>query len=70
MIATDCLLTRAEVEARTKLSRTSIYRKMREGSFPEPLQIGTRAVRWRESEIDQFIASRPRATGDGPRAAA
>ena len=60
---TDRLLTRGEVEARTALSRTSIYRKMREGSFPEPLKIGARAVRWRESEIEEFIASRPRATG-------
>ena len=60
---TDRLLTRQEVEARTALSRTSIYRKMREGSFPEPLQIGARAVRWRASEIEEFIASRPRATG-------
>ena len=65
----DRLLTRQEVEARTALSRTTIYRKMREGSFPEPLQIGARAVRWPESEIQSWIASRPRATGEGARAA-
>ena len=64
----DCLLTRAEVEARTKLSRSTLYCKMREGTFPVPLLIGARAVRWRES--DDFIADRPRATGDGPRAEA
>ena len=65
---TDRLLTRQQVQARTALSRTSIYRKMREGSFPEPLQIGARAVRWPESEIETWIADRPRATGDGARA--
>ena len=66
----DRLLTRQQVQARTALSRTSIYRKMREGSFPEPLQIGARAVRWPESEIEAWIANRPRATGEGARAAA
>ena len=39
------LLTRQEVETHTALSRTSIYRKVREGTFPTPLQIGARAVR-------------------------
>ena len=67
---TDRLLRREEVEARTGLATTTIYRKMREGSFPAPLKIGARAVRWPASEIEEFLASRPRATGDGPRAAA
>ena len=62
----DRLLTRAEVESITTLSRSSLYRKMRAGSFPEPIRIGDRAVRWRESEIREFIASRPRATGEKP----
>lgn len=62
----DRLMTRSEVEARTALSRTSIYRKMREGTFPTPLKIGERAVRWPESEIEAWLASRPRATGERP----
>ena len=66
----DRLMTRQQVQARTALSRTSIYRKMREGTFPAPLQIGARAVRWPESEIEAWIADRPRAFGEGPRAAA
>lgn len=66
---TERLLTRAEVEARTKLSRSTLYRKMREGTFPVPLQIGARAVRWPEAEVSAWIAGRPRATGDGARAA-
>ena len=57
------LLTREEVEARTRLSRSAIYRKMRDGSFPVPLKIGARAVRWQDAEIEDFIATRPRATG-------
>ena len=48
----DRLLRLSEVRTRTALGRSTIYRKMREGSFPEPLKIGARAVRWRESEIE------------------
>ena len=62
----DRLLRLSEVAARTGLGRTTIYRKMREGSFPEPLRIGARAVRWPESEIEAWVAARPRATGDTP----
>ena len=64
MADNDRLLHRAEVEERTGLARTTIYRKMREGSFPEPIQVGARAVRWPASEIDAWLASRPRATGE------
>lgn len=66
----DRLLTRAEVEAHVGLSCSAIYRLMRQDAFPVPIQIGPRAVRWKSSEIAAFIESRPRATGDGPRAAA
>ena len=62
----DRLLRLSEVQARTALSSTTIYRKMREGSFPEPLKIGARAVRWPESEVEAWLAARPRATGDTP----
>ncbi len=41
----DRLLRLSEVQTRTALGRTTIYRKMREGSFPQPLKIGARAVR-------------------------
>ena len=61
---TDRLLRLGEVQIRTALGRSTIYRKIRDGSFPEPLKIGDRAVRWRESEIEAWLAARPRATGD------
>ena len=65
----DRLLRRTEVEVRTGLSRTSIYRLMREGRFPEPLKIGSKAVRWPESEIADWLAARPRAKGETEQAA-
>lgn len=64
----DRLLRRPEVERRTGLSRTSLYRLMRDGVFPEPIRVGPRAVRWPESEIAAWLAARPRATGEAPAA--
>ena len=55
----DRLIRLHEVKLRTGLGRSSIYRKMADGSFPQPLNIGERAVAWRESDIEQWIASRP-----------
>ena len=60
----DVLLTRREVERRTGLSRSTIYRKMSDGSFPVPLKVSARAVRWRESEIRAYVDSRPRSYGE------
>lgn len=57
---TDSLLTRPEVEGRCGISKTTIYRLMRSGAFPEPIPVGARAVRWLESEIDQWISTRPK----------
>ena len=57
------LLTRTEVEARCRIGRSTIYRLMRAGQFPTPIRIGPRAVRWPTSEIDTWLAERPRATG-------
>ena len=60
----DVLLTRPEVERRTGLSRSTIYRKMRDGTFPVPLKVSDRAVRWRESDIRAYVDSRPRSYGE------
>lgn len=59
------LLRRREVEQITCLGTSTIYRLMREGRFPEPIKIGPKAVRWKPDEIDTYLESRPRATGDG-----
>ena len=61
----DRLLTRAQVERRTGLGRTAIYRMMRAGEFPEPYKVGRTAVRWSEREIEAWVAALPRSHGDG-----
>ncbi|MDE0138702.1 MAG: AlpA family phage regulatory protein [bacterium] len=47
-----------EVLEITGLSRTTIWRRERDGSFPPPIRIGgerTRAVGWREQDICDWI---------------
>ncbi len=53
------ILRRPEVEARVGLSRSSIYAFMAAGTFPQPIRIGARAVAWRLSDIEDWLASRP-----------
>lgn len=52
------LLRRPDVEARTGLSRSTLYAWMAEGKFPKPVALGARLVAWRESEIDAWLAAR------------
>ncbi|MCY4239066.1 MAG: AlpA family phage regulatory protein [Rhodospirillaceae bacterium] len=58
--ANDRLLDREEVSARTGLPRSTIYRLMSEGNFPLNIRVGARAVRWSETELEAWLASRPR----------
>ncbi|MDE0101725.1 MAG: AlpA family phage regulatory protein [Bryobacterales bacterium] len=61
----DQLLTRPEVEALVRLRRSALYRLLRDpaSGFLLPLRIGQKAVRWRASEIREWIDAQPRATG-------
>ena len=43
------------VQARTGLSRSSIYMRVANRSFPQPIRLGARAIGWIESEVDQWI---------------
>ena len=47
----DRLLNKWAVERETSLDITTIYRKMKVGTFPQPVRIGKRRVAWRESDI-------------------
>mgnify|MGYP006271737479 CR=1 FL=1 len=52
------LLRRPEVEARTGLSRSTIYQWMKDGEFPQPVKLGARLVAWRESDVLDWLNSR------------
>ena len=47
-----------EVQRRVPYSRSTIYLKVSRGEFPQPLNLGARAVGWLESDIEQSIAQR------------
>ena len=46
------------VRARTGLSRSTIYLRISEGTFPKPVSLGARAVGWPESEIEAWVTQR------------
>jgi prophage regulatory protein len=46
------------VRARTGLSRSTIYLRISDGSFPLPVSLGARAVGWLESDIEEWITRR------------
>jgi len=62
------LIRLPEVLSRTGYGRTSIYRKMEEGTFPRSVKLGgpledpnafdSRAIAWIEDEVEQWIDSR------------
>lgn len=52
-----CILRLPTVKARTGLSRSTIYLKISQGTFPKPVSLGARAVGWLESQIDDWVAS-------------
>ncbi|WP_341023885.1 helix-turn-helix transcriptional regulator [Brevundimonas diminuta] len=47
------------VLARSSLSRSTIYRKISDGTFPPPVKLGTRGAGWQESKLDRWIADPP-----------
>ena len=46
------------VKARTGLSRSTIYLRVSEGTFHKSVSLGSRAVGWIESEIQQWLEQR------------
>lgn len=53
----DRLLRIDEVLHVTGLSKNTIYRRMREGTFPRQIRIGPNSVAWRQSDIERWISS-------------
>ena len=43
------------VKSKTGLSRSTIYRLMDEGHFPQEINLGFRSVGWLESEVDKWL---------------
>ena len=53
------MLRFADVIECTGLSRTTIWRRVRAGTFPAPLSLGENSCGWPENLIQEWIESRP-----------
>jgi len=51
----DRILRIRTVLARTGLSRSTLYRKIQNGTFPKQVQISIRCAGWRESEVNAWM---------------
>ncbi len=49
------ILRRKQVESRTGLSRSTIYLRIQQGTFPKPINLGARAVGWVEKEVEEWL---------------
>ncbi len=58
------ILRLPDVKARTGLSRSTIYLRLAEGSFPRPVSLGARSIGFVEAEIDAWVDERIRARPD------
>lgn len=54
----EVILRLPEVKARTGLCRSAIYQYMNEGTFPESVSLGVRAVGWKASDVQKWIERR------------
>ncbi|MFT3974941.1 MAG: AlpA family phage regulatory protein [Amaricoccus sp.] len=57
MPAPDRIIRMETVRARTGLSRSTIYRKIKEGTFPPQLRISIHGAGWRESDINSWVGN-------------
>ena len=54
--ATDRIIRLRTVLERTGLSRSTVYRKIAEGTFPSQVRISVHGAGWCESAINRWIA--------------
>jgi prophage regulatory protein len=48
----------SEVIARTGLSRSTIYRRVKQTDFPKPIPLGGNSIGWIEMEVQQWLLAR------------
>ena len=59
-MTTPELLTCQEVLHLTGIrSRTTIWRRVQTGKFPSPVDLGAGRIRWRASDISEWISGLP-----------
>lgn len=53
------LLTAQEVADKLRTTPSNLYRKIKAGKFPAPIQLSVRCVRWKESEVVHWLNNLP-----------
>ena len=56
------ILRQPDVLARTGLSKSTIYQLIKDKQFKAPIKLGERAVGWLESDVEEFLAERIKAS--------
>ncbi|SKA40329.1 transcriptional regulator, AlpA family [Enhydrobacter aerosaccus] len=57
MPAPDRIVRLNTLLVRTGLSRSTIYRKIADGTFPPQIRISINAAGWRESDVNRWVAN-------------
>jgi prophage regulatory protein len=52
------ILRLPEVKKRTGLSRSTIYSRVDQRTFPLPVSLGGRAIGWVEAEVNEWLTQR------------
>jgi prophage regulatory protein len=65
LLEIDRLLARPDVMALTGMSTAGIYAAMTAGTFPRPLRVSPRSVRWKLSDLRAWMETCERSTGGG-----
>jgi prophage regulatory protein len=66
MAEADRILRIQTVLHRTGLTRSTLYRKINDGSFPRQVPISVHGAGWRESAINRWIADPAAYRADAP----
>tara|TARA_B100001063_G_scaffold242251_1_gene270573 strand:+ start:1879 stop:2133 length:255 start_codon:yes stop_codon:yes gene_type:complete len=51
------IVRRPEVLELLQISRSNLYKKIEQGLWPKPIQLGARAVAWLSNENEQVLAA-------------
>lgn len=52
------ILTAKEVQSKVRLSRTTIWRMIKNDTFPRPIKLSTTRKGWLENEINLWLTKR------------
>ena len=54
------VMSEAEVRTMIGIGRTTLYRLRQEGKFPAPINLGTRTLRFRKTDVEDWLSTTTR----------